>query len=194
MVVESYPAMRQLATHMIGLGHKRMVYLQGPLRSWQDKERWRAVRSLSRHGLDITSVRVGGTMEAGHEAVPQILRTGATAALAYNDLVAVGVIVGLGERGVRVPEDISVTGYDDVPFARYVSPPLTTVRSPQEEVGSVAWKTMSGLLGGEHPGVRTLLAAEPVIRASTAAPTPTTPPRRRYSTPTRSVWCLDPCW
>jgi len=173
VVVESYAPMRQLTTHVAELGHERVVYLQGPMRSWQSKERWRAVRSVARQGLDVTAIRVGATMEAGHSAVPQILRTGATAVLAYNDLAAIGVIVGLGERGVRVPEDISVTGYDDIPFARYVTPPLTTVRSPQDEVGSIGWKTMSGLLDGEHPGVRTLLAAEPVIRSSTA------PPRRR---------------
>jgi DNA-binding LacI/PurR family transcriptional regulator len=170
VVVESYPAMRRLAQHVVDLGHRRVVYLQGPAHSWQSKERLRAVRSLARGGLDVTVVKVGGTMTDGHEAVPQILATGATAVLAYNDLVAVGVIVGLGERGVRVPEDMSVTGYDDIPFARYVTPPLTTVRSPQEELGSVAWKTMSGLLRGEHPGVRTMLAAEPVIRLSTAPP------------------------
>jgi DNA-binding LacI/PurR family transcriptional regulator len=170
VVVEGYPAMRRLARHVAELGHKDVLYLHGPARSWQNKERWRAVRSLARHGVDITALHVGGTMSAGHEAVPQILRAGATAVLAYNDLAAIGVVVGLAERGVRVPQDISVTGYDDIPFARYVTPALTTVRSPQEEVGSLAWKTMSGLLDGDHPGVRTLLAAEPVIRMSTAPP------------------------
>jgi LacI family transcriptional regulator len=170
VVVESYPAMRQLAAYVAGLGHRRVVYLQGPIRSWQSKERWRAVRPLARHGIELTAVRVGATLDAGRAAVPQIMRTGATAVVSYNDLVAVGVIIGLAEQGVRVPDDISVTGYDDIPFASYVTPPLTTVRSPQEEVGSVAWKTMSGLLDGDRPGARTLLAAEPVIRQSTAPP------------------------
>jgi LacI family transcriptional regulator len=78
--------------------------------------------------------------------------------------------VGLAERGVRVPEDISVTGYDDIPFSRYVMPPLTTVHSPQDEVGAVAWKVMDGLLRGDAPGSRTVLAAQPVIRGSTAPP------------------------
>ncbi len=170
VVVESYTSMRQLGILVAELGHERVVYLQGPLRSWHSKERWRAVRSLSRRGLAITTIRVGATIEAGHQAVPQILGTGATAVLAYNDLAAIGVIVGLSERGIRVPEDISVTGYDDIPYARYMTPPLTTVRSPQDEVGSVAWKTMYGLLDGDRPGTRTVLAAEPVIRQSTAPP------------------------
>jgi DNA-binding LacI/PurR family transcriptional regulator len=170
VVVESYPAMRQLTQHVADLGHRRVVYLQGPVRSWQNKERWRAVRTLERQGVDLTAIRVGATMEGGHQAVPEILETGATAVLAYNDLAAVGVIGGLAERGVRVPDDISVTGYDDIPFARYLNPPLTTVHSPQEEVGAVGWKTMSGQLDGGRPGLRTILAAEPVIRRSTAAP------------------------
>ena len=172
VVVESYPAMRQLAQHVADLGHRRVMYLQGPARSWQNKERWRAVRTLERQGVDLTAIRVGPTMEGGYQAVPQILASGATAVLAYNDLAAVGVIGGLAAHGVRVPADISVTGYDDIPFARYVNPPLTTVHSPQEEVGAVAWKTMSGQLDGDRPGPRTLLAAEPVIRTSTAPPRP----------------------
>ncbi len=170
VAVESYPAMRRLASHVAELGHRRVAYLQGPLRSWHSKERWRAVRVQARHELDVTAIRVGATMEAGHAAVPEILRSGATAVLAYNDLVAIGVMVGLAEHGVRVPADLSVTGYDDIPYSRYVTPPLTTVRSPQEQVGSVAWKAMSGLLHGDRPGARTVLAAEPVIRQSTAPP------------------------
>ena len=173
VVVESYPAMRQLAAHVADLGHRRVAYVQGPARSWQNKERGRAVRWLAGRGVDVTVLRGGGDMDDGHLAVPEILRCGSTAVLAYNDLVAIGILAGLAEQGVRVPEDISVTGYDDIPFSRFVMPALTTVRSPQEEVGSVAWKAMDGLLQGERPGARTLLAAEPVIRRSTA------PPRRR---------------
>ena len=170
VVVESYPAMRQLATYVADLGHRRVAYLRGPARSWHSRERWRAVRVLTRRGVDITEIRVGATMDAGHRAVPQILRSDATAVLAYNDLAAIGVVVGLTERGIRVPQEVSVTGFDDIPHSRFVTPPLTTVRSPQEEVGSVAWKVMSGQLHGDSPGTRTVLAAEPVIRNSTAAP------------------------
>ena len=170
VVVESYPAMRQLATYVADLGHRRVAYLHGPARSWHSRERWRAVRLLTRRGVDITEIRVGATMDAGHRAVPQILRSDATAVLAYNDLAAIGVVVGLTERGIRVPQEVSVTGFDDIPHSRFVTPPLTTVSSPQEKVGSVAWKVMSGQLHGDSPGTRTVLAAEPVIRNSTAAP------------------------
>ncbi len=169
VVVESYAAMRQLGAYVADLGHRRVVYLQGPLRSWHSKERWRAVRSLARR-LEVTPIRVDATLEAGHEAVPRIVDTGATAVMAYNDLVAIGVMAGLAEHGIRVPEDMSVTGFDDIPFARYLTPQLTTVRSPQDEAGSVAWKAMGGLLDGDRPGLRTVLAAVPVIRGTTAEP------------------------
>jgi LacI family transcriptional regulator len=170
VLVESYPAMRRLAMHVAELGHRRVAYLQGPLRSWHSKERWRAARSLAQQGVELIAVRVGATMAAGHAAVPRVLDSGATAVLAYNDLVAIGLMAGLAERGVRVPADISVTGFDDIPFARFGTPPLTTVYSPQEEVAAVAWKTMGGLLQGDTPGARTVLAAQPVIRESTAPP------------------------
>jgi DNA-binding LacI/PurR family transcriptional regulator len=170
VVVDAYPAMRQLATRIGALGHTHIAYLQGPSRSWQAKERWRAIRGAARQGMTVTAIRSGGTMDDGYRAVPEVLDSRCTAVLAYNDLAAIGLIAGLSERGVRVPEDLSVTGFDDIPFARFVSPPLTTVRSPQEEVGSVGWKTMSGLLEGAEPGSRTMLAAQPVYRASTGPP------------------------
>jgi LacI family transcriptional regulator len=170
VVVESYPAMRRLAAHVAELGHRRVAYLAGPARSWHNKERLRAVRTLARRGVELVTVPCGATMADGHRAVPQVLASRVTAVLAYNDLAAIGVVAGLSEHGVSVPGDISVAGYDDIPFSRFVTPPLSTVHSPQEEVGSVAWKTMDGLLRGEHPGTRTVLAAEPVFRTSTAAP------------------------
>lgn len=170
VVVDAYPAMRQLALHVKELGHQHIAYLQGPQHSWQAKERWRAIRSVARLGLTVTAIRSGGTMDDGYRCVDEVVRSGCTAVLAYNDLAAIGVIAGLSERGIRVPEDLSVAGFDDIPFARFVSPPLTTVRSPQEEVGSVGWKTMAGLLQGGEAGSRTMLAAYPVIRASTAPP------------------------
>ena len=179
VVVDAYPAMRQLAKHIVELGHERVVYLRGPQRSWQASERWRAVRSLGRQGLDVTAVRSGGTMEDGYQAVDEIVHSGCTAVLAYNDLAAIGVIAGLAERGIRVPEDVSVAGFDDIPFARFVSPPLTTVRSPQEEVGASGWKAMLGLVQGAEPGSRTMLAAHPVFRASTANPVSPSNRRRR---------------
>ena len=68
----------------------------------------------------------------GYRVAAAVVASGATAALAYNDLVAVGLVEGLREAGVRVPQDVSVTGFDDIPFARYVTPSLTTASVPVE--------------------------------------------------------------
>jgi DNA-binding LacI/PurR family transcriptional regulator len=170
IVADNVTAMRALTRHVIGLGHRRIAYLQGPPRSWQGRERWRAVRALRGPEVEITPVAGGGTLDDGHRAVPRLLATGCTAVLAHNDLTAVGVIAGLTERGLSVPGDISVTGYDDIPFARFMSPPLTTVRGPNEEAGTAAWRAMAALIGGAAPGTRTRLSAEPVIRESAAPP------------------------
>ena len=88
----------------------------------------------------------------GHGAVDQVLATGATGVLAFNDLVAMGLMSGLGERGVRVPDDVSVTGFDDIPFARYLTPPLTTASVPVAELGEQAWHRMADLLASRTPG------------------------------------------
>jgi LacI family transcriptional regulator len=170
VVIDSFDAMRQLAVHVADLGHRNVVYLHGAAGSWQEKERARAARGLRRRGVQVTEIRCGATLEDGHRVTGQVLDTGCTAVLAPNDLAAIGVISGLTERGLRVPEDMSVTGFDDIPFSRFVSPPLTTAFTPQEDTGAAAWQVMAGLLDGKRPGTRLTIAAEPVFRASTAAP------------------------
>lgn len=170
VLVDNHSAMRRLGQYVVGLGHTRLVYLQGPARSWQERERWRAMRNLRMPGITVVPVRAGGTMEDGHAAVPKILTTGCTAVVAHNDLTAIGVIAGLAEHGLSVPADLSVTGFDDIPFARFTSPALTTVHTPTEDIGRAAWRTMAGLLRGDQPGARVVLSAEPLIRASAAPP------------------------
>jgi LacI family transcriptional regulator len=94
----------------------------------------------------------GASSEDGGAAAARVRDSGATAALAFNDLVAIGLLNGLLELGVRVPEDISVTGFDDIPFARYTSPSLTTASVPHEELGVQAWHRMRGLIRREPAG------------------------------------------
>ncbi|MEZ0072458.1 LacI family DNA-binding transcriptional regulator [Planotetraspora sp. GP83] len=170
VLLDNFTPMRQLAMHTVELGHRHLVYLQGPVRSWQEKERWRAMRSLRVPGVTVTPIRAGGTMENGRASAERVLATGCTAVLAHNDLTAIGLIAGLNEHGVSVPGDISVTGFDDIPFARFTSPALTTVHSPQEDIGRATWRMTAGLLHGDRPGARTMLTTQPVIRASTAPP------------------------
>jgi DNA-binding LacI/PurR family transcriptional regulator len=114
--------------------------------------------------LDVAVVNASApTFEAASEAVTQLLKLKGTAVIAFNDQMALGVMAGLARRGVSVPEDVSVIGFDDVPMAAMVAPPLTTIGLPTEEAGSVAF----GLLQDE--GASSVeLTGKLVIRSSTA--------------------------
>ena len=101
------------------------------------------------------------TVEGASAAVDFVLAHGATAVMAFNDQLALGVIAGLTRRGIRVPDDISVVGCDDVPLAELVAPPLTTITMPTDEAGAAAVQ----LLGGEPATVE--LAGSLLIRGST---------------------------
>ncbi|TDD83048.1 LacI family transcriptional regulator [Actinomadura darangshiensis] len=170
VVMDAHGAMRELVQHLVDLGHEHVTYLHGPARSWQEQERWRALRGYRRRGLRVSEVPAGATVEAGHRVAGQVLETGCTAVVAHNDLSAIGLMAALDERGLRIPDDMSVTGYDDIPFGRFMSPSLTTVHTSQEEAASAAWQAMRGLLEGGRPGARTVVASEPVFRRSTAGP------------------------
>jgi LacI family transcriptional regulator len=100
-------------------------------------------------------------------AAAAVHESGASAALAFNDLVAIGLMGGLAERGVRVPRDISVTGFDDIPFARYSAPALTTVSVPHEDLGTQAWDRMKALIAGEVPRPDLIFRPQLEVRAST---------------------------
>ncbi len=104
---------------------------------------WRSSRPATRTS-NSSMLDGGSNFDTGHDAVDAVLASGATGILAFNDLVAMGLLSGLHERGVRVPEDISVTGFDDIPFARYTTPPLTTAAVPITELGGQAWHQPAG--------------------------------------------------
>jgi LacI family transcriptional regulator len=93
--------------------------------------------------------------------------SGATAVLAFNDLVAMGLLSALHEAGVSVPEDLSVTGFDDIPFARYTTPPLTTASVPVTELGEQAWARLWALLNEEPPDHNIYFRPRVEVRGST---------------------------
>ncbi|WP_255513400.1 LacI family DNA-binding transcriptional regulator [Homoserinibacter sp. GY 40078] len=158
----------QLAEHLIGLGHEHLAYVAGPEASVSDRHRRRGLDRVreSNPGVSIHELPGGATTDDGRRAADNVRQTGATAVLAFNDLVAIGLIDGLSALGVRVPDDVSVTGFDDVPFARYTAPALTTAAVPHERLGADAWDRMRALLRGEAPAPDELLPASVVVRAS----------------------------
>lgn len=160
--------------HLHALGHKRIAYLNGPSGSWSNLQRRRAVkRAADRRSIEVTMVAARrASYELGREAVPALLATGATAVVAFDDLVAQGVLAGLAERGIAVPAQLSVVGCDDVLAAR-TYPPLTTVSARSAEAGTAAVELLTSMLStGVRADTRLILDTHLVVRATTAAAAP----------------------
>jgi LacI family transcriptional regulator len=166
---------RQAIDHLVGLGHRELLYLGGPRSSWTNKEiRRSAVAAARSHGVSLTVLDSGSPTEAGGAAAADaVRREGVTAVLAYNDLLAIGLIGALKRLGLTVPKDISVVGIDDIPLSNAVQ--LTTVATPTAAAGRTAVDMLlsydSPARTGRGPG-RTVV--EQPIRTSALTTLPTT--------------------
>jgi LacI family transcriptional regulator len=143
----------------VELGHTRLAFLAGPPRSASNGLRLQGLESFkaAHPHVEVTMLEGGSDFDTGHEAVDAVLECGATGILAFNDLVAMGLMSGLHERGIDVPGDISVTGFDDIPFAKYTTPALTTAAVPITELGEQAWQQLRALIrkeASDAPGSR----------------------------------------
>ncbi|WP_353808979.1 LacI family DNA-binding transcriptional regulator [Agromyces sp. SYSU T00194] len=142
-----------LVDHLVALGHRRIVYLAGPASSVSNGERERGLAAAreTHPGLVTTVVGCGSRLDDGAAAAEAVLAerdAGATAVLGYNDLVALGLLHRLAELGVDVPGELSIAGFDDSPFARYSTPPLTTMSVPRGELGAQVWQRLGTLIAG----------------------------------------------
>ncbi|MFD3539071.1 LacI family DNA-binding transcriptional regulator [Streptomyces sp. NPDC058662] len=168
----------RLAEHLLTLGHRRIAYIAGPPGLSTTRERLAGHRAaLLRHhpgpaaaGTDVV-VHAGFERSAGYDATRELLRRGEsfTAVAAANDTVAVGAAAALREAGIRIPEDVSVAGFDDLPFCVDTAPALTTVRVPLREAGHLAAQLVTGRRP-LPPGGITTLPTELMVRGSTAPP------------------------
>lgn len=171
--------------HLLALGHRRVAYLGGPAMAVCNQARMHGYRAaMEAEGARVPDgyVRPGEfTYETGLLGATALLDLEAppTAVFAGNDEIALGVIETARARGLRVPEDLSVVGFDDTSLARMSSPPLTTVRQPLREMGAAALRTALRLADGEKVESHHIeLATELVVRASTAPPREETPAHR----------------
>lgn len=157
-----------LAQYLHDRGHRRMAYVFGPERSASNAHRERGLGDFLRDHPDVELERIpaGAGSEDGRAAAAAVHASGATAALAFNDLVAIGLIGGLRELGARVPDDISVTGFDDIPLAQYVAPALTTASVSHADLGVLAWQRMRDLMDGEQPGNNVIFQPRVEVRDS----------------------------
>ena len=135
---------RDLVRHLAGLGHRRIAYLQGPAASRSNAARERALDAAV--DVEVVKIACGAMFHDGHAAAGQVLDAGVTAVVAFNDVAALGLLGALHELGTDVPGELSVVGFDDIPFAAYTWPPLTTAWVPQEQMGRLAWERLSALL------------------------------------------------
>lgn len=177
VVTDNPRGVRRAVEHLGELGHSTITYVAGPEASWADGMRWRAVREAALE-LELRATRVGPfapTVSGGVSAVESLRRQEPTAVIAYNDLVAIGVLRGLAHAGVRVPQDVSVVGFDNIFGSDFCTPALTTVAAPLRALGTEAVTHLAAQVAGAPPHVaRPLtLPARLVVRESTA------PPRKR---------------
>ncbi|WP_369046243.1 LacI family DNA-binding transcriptional regulator [Sinomonas sp. P10A9] len=172
VLIDTPSAMVQALEHLASLGHTRVTYVGGPTSSWSTHRRWKAIEeAAARRGM--TATRVGPyspKTSSGAAAADAALRTGATAVIAFNDLIAIGMLQRFRERGVRVPEDMSIVGCDNIFGADFCNPPLTTIASPIEQAGRTAVSMLLAQLDPLHAATVRRLAVMPThleVRAST---------------------------
>jgi LacI family transcriptional regulator len=153
VVIDTPSGISQAAEHLLSLNHRDIVYVSGPESSWANEARWRALRAAAdRHAFKVR--RIGpfpAARRSGSAAADALLNTGATACIAFNDLLAIGMLARLRARGVGVPERLSVVGCDDIFGADFCHPTLTTLAAPIEQAGRVAVSMLLSRLTDRSP-------------------------------------------
>jgi LacI family transcriptional regulator len=171
VVSDTEAGVRSALAHLHGLGHRSVTYLAGPEASWADGRRWRALLDLGpQFGLRTARVASSApTVSGGLAAAPDVLRLRPTAVIAYNDLLGIGLLRGLAEAEVRVPEQISVVGFDNIFGSDFCTPALTTVAAPLRAIGTEAFWELHRLIDRQplrtHPVLT--LPTQLVVRDST---------------------------
>lgn len=137
VTVDNVDGMRQAVAHLVALGHRRVGYVEGPRASWANRERLRGMRGVTA-ASEVELVELGNFLpqfEGGVAAADQVLASGVSAVVAYNDLMALGLLSRFTARGVDVPGGISIVGCDDIIASSMVHPALTTISLPKEMTG-----------------------------------------------------------
>jgi LacI family transcriptional regulator len=166
--------------HLIGLGHRRIAHISGrhDLESSRQRELgYRDALKAAGIAFDPELVRGGAYRQLdAREATLELLALPErpTAVFAANDLSALGVLQAAAEQGLRVPRDLSVIGYDDVPESASATPPLTTIAQPLKQMGAEALRMLTKLLAGDDAARHLHLRAELVVRETTG-PAPKRP-------------------
>ena len=174
--VDNERGMRMAVAHLAGEGHKRIAHIAGPQEVSTGLSRYRGFMSaMEAHGLeadpDLIITAKAFSIEEGLRCTRALLerRSGCTAVATGNDMLAIGCLAALEEAGLNCPADLSVVGFNDMPFIDRLRPPLTTIRFPHYQLGTEAAQLLLERIGGQGGPVRVIyLAPELVVRGSTA--------------------------
>jgi LacI family transcriptional regulator len=175
--IDNYGGAFAMVRHLLSLGHRRIAFVKGPDRNFEASERLRgyqdAMRAAGAASGDAIEIAGDFTEEAGGSGALAAFgsRPRPTAIFAANDGMALGAMVALADEGVGVPRDVAVVGFDDIPVARYVSPPLTSIHVPIAELGARATERLLLALerGERHARRHEVLPTELVVRRSCGA-------------------------
>jgi DNA-binding LacI/PurR family transcriptional regulator len=158
------------------LGHREIAFMRGQTFSSDSRSRWRATLDVARKmklvvsdELTIRLDRDSNSPELGYTSMQELLmrQRDFTAVLCFNDVAAIGVVRALIDAGLRVPQDVSVVGFDDIPAAGFYSPRLTTIRQPLQQMGHVAAELLLKQINGHKVPETTQIEPELVVREST---------------------------
>ncbi len=179
IVIDNFSGARDAMRHLLQLGHRRVAHLSGGLMYRDSRERLRGIEAaLVEFGLTKSDIFIDyGQFEEsfGFDATERLLQSGqqVTAIFAGDDDIAAGALLALKRHGIRVPEDVSLVGFDDNFHARHLTPALTTVRQPILEAGQLAARLLLRLLAGhELEETEITVPTQLVTRDSVAAPKP----------------------
>lgn len=176
VTIDNIKASTEVMRHLIGLGHKRIAYIGDRGGFQSDIERLAGYRQgLAAAGYSFLPelvVQGDGKPEGGAEAMERLLALSSppTAVFCYNDMSALGALRVLNAHGIKVPEDLSVVGFDDLAIASYTSPLLTTVSQPKQQMGRLAMEILIKLLSRIDSKTNIKVEGELVVRESTAPP------------------------
>jgi len=173
--IDNIHGMRLATEHLLDLGHRHIAYVGDRFGLYSDEERFEGYRQAL-EGRQIVLdeallVRGDGKADEGAAALDHLLksRSRPTAVACYNDVTALGLMHHAEELGISVPEELSVTGFDDIPFAAFTRPSLTTVRQPRRDMGRRAMRLLFALLNGEPAEKTSVINGELIVRGSTAS-------------------------
>ncbi len=171
-VIDDFGGAKAMVEHLRALGYQRIAHIAGPGGNYESAERLRGFQAALGRTLAAKALVLAGnfTEESGYLAGQQLAAATPRpdAVFASNDMMAIGCLFALREAGLRVPEDIALAGFDDIPIARYITPPLTTVRAQITELGRQALDALAHAIDepGDGKFVRHTLGTQLVVRES----------------------------